>query len=233
MNLRKIYMILVVITGSIILLPFGFVIFILTFPFDRKAYIMNRYSRVLSWWLIHGNVGCRLTVEGAENIEDNKAYVIIANHNTMLDIPMIHFIPKLNFRWISKQEVLYIPIFGWVLAMQRSITIKRGDAISARAMMSRAVNVLNKGVSVMVFPEGTRSKNGKIGDFKPGAFIIAKSAEVDILPVMLYNANKQLSAKLFERVDLRLKILPPVDTSKKKMSELSNELNELYRLELD
>ncbi len=231
--MRKLYMMLVVMTGSLLLIPFGFLLFILTQAFDRKAVVMNWYSGVLSWWLIKGNIGCRLTVEGTENIEEGKAYVVIANHSTMLDIPMVHFIPKLNFRWVSKREVLFIPIFGWVLAMQRSITIRRGDAISARAMMAKATKVLNKGVSVTVFPEGTRSKTGKITDFKPGAFIIAKSAEVDILPVMLYNAKAQLDTPLFKRVDLRVKILPPVSTAGRKLGELSNELNELYRTELD
>ncbi len=228
--MKNALLILVLLVGGVTLLPIEFIVFVLAYPFDKKSRVINWYSKIWGWYLIHGVVGSTVKIEGRENIEKGKSYVIVANHCTLYDIPMIQLL-NLNFRWVSKREVLWMPVIGMVLAMQRSITIKRGDAKSARAMMTKGTELLKSGVSVAVFPEGTRSKTGKVGEFKAGAFIMAKSADCEVLPLYLYNSYDMVNPKKW-RTRLRVKILPPMKIEGK-VGEFSKKLNEQYRQELD
>ncbi len=229
--MKNILLAIMILIFGIILLPLGFITYLLVLPFDRKFRVINFVSTLWSWFLIYSHFGSSLRIEGKENIVPKKSYVIVANHNTLYDIPMVHFL-KINFRWVSKREVLKIPIFGLVLAMQHSILIRRGDPSSARKMIAKGVKLLGDGVSVAIFPEGTRSKDGRVGEFKAGAFIMAKSADVEVLPVMLYGSRDLLTQKKIKPVKLRLKVLPPVKIEGK-VSQFSKELNDLYKKELN
>lgn len=184
------------------------------------------YSKLWAFLNIKSNPGWTLEIEGKEKIQKGKSYVIVANHNTFLDISMMHFLP-MNFRWVSKREVLKIPIIGQLLLVQRSITIRRGDPASAKYMLTTGEKILRRGISVAIFPEGTRSKTGEVGKFKPGAFLMAKSAEVEVLPVMLYESQKTKQGA-FARVKLRVKILDPIDPKGVKLGEFAKELNQVY-----
>lgn len=229
--MKKVILGLIVLIGGVTLLPIGFLLFILTRPFDSKSHVIHFMSKMWSGWLIYGNVGCYMKIEGQENIEKGKTYVIIANHNTLYDIPMMHFL-NINFRWVSKREVLKIPIIGLVLLMQRSITIRRGDAASARQMLVKGEKLLRSGVSVTIFPEGTRSTTGELGSFKGGAFIMAKSAEVEVLPVVIFGSREAL--KGWPRpLPLMLKILPPVSMQGRRIGEFTKEMNDKFRQELN
>lgn len=229
--MKNILLAIMILIFGLILVPLGFITYLLVLPFDKNMKVINFVSTLWSWFLIYSHFGSSVKIEGKENIVPKKSYVIVANHNTLYDIPMVHFL-KINFRWVSKREVLKIPIFGLVLAMQHSILIRRGDPSSARKMVTRGVELLGRGVSVAVFPEGTRSKDGKVGEFKAGAFIMAKSADVEVLPVILYGSRELLSEKKIRRHKLRLKVLPPMKIEGK-VSAFSKELNELYKKELN
>lgn len=95
--------------------------------------------------------------------------MIVTNHQSMLDVPLMYVLP-LNFKWVSKREVMRIPIFGWVLQMHGDIAIERGSSRSARHMMEEADDYLSRGTSVTLFPEGTRTKTGRMGRFQGGSF---------------------------------------------------------------
>ncbi len=228
--MRVAFLAIVLLLGGVVLMPIGIIIYLISWIFDPKFVVMGYYSKVWAWWIIYGNAGCSLKIEGKEHIKRGKAYVVVANHNSMNDIVMGQLLP-LNFRWVSKREVFLMPIFGWVLFLQRSLTIRRGNAASAKKMIADGVKLLKSGVSIAVFPEGTRSRDGKVGEFKPGAFLMASSADVEVLPVMLYNSKKALNPKL-RRVKLRVEVLPPRKIEGK-ISNFAKELNELYRAELD
>jgi 1-acyl-sn-glycerol-3-phosphate acyltransferase len=120
-----------------------------------------------------------------ENIDPNKAYVMVLNHQSMVDILSIYNLP-LVFKWVSKKEVYRIPIVGRLLWMPGDIVINRASAQEAMQLVhSKGMEWLKKGATVSIFPEGTRSKDGQIHNFKAGAFILAKDAGVPILPVVL------------------------------------------------
>ncbi len=228
--MRKYLLLLILLSIGIVLVPLGVMVMLFVRPFEKKGTSGSWYTAIWSWPLVYFNLGCTLKIEGRENIEKGKNYVIIANHSAMLDIPMVQ-LTGLDMRWVSKSSLLFFPMVGIVLLVQNAILLKRGDAKSAKNMMQKGVGFLKKGVSVSIFPEGTRTKDGKIGEFKAGAFLMAKQAGVDVLPMFLYNSTETEGNK--GRVKLRVKILPPQQIGEQRLSEFSQNLNEMYRKEFD
>ena len=158
-----IYYLLLSLFTVICFVPFA-VLFALTVFFDKERVALHWASRVWSY--------------------GSRPWGIVTNHQSMLDIPLMYVLP-LNFKWVSKKEVQKMPIFGWVLWMHGDIPVERGSRRSAKRMMERCVERLSRGTSVIVFPEGTRTRTGEIGRFKDGAFLVAKSAGVGIQPVVI------------------------------------------------
>ena len=139
------------------------------------------------WWgRLYFNIspGWIVQTEGMENIDTRKPYIIISNHQSALDIPFSAFI-RTQFNWVSKFEVLYIPIIGWLMWMCRDIPIKRGQSRSARMMIHQVANKVAHRRSVLLYPEGTRSNDGQVKRFKEGAFVVAKANKIGILPVVI------------------------------------------------
>ncbi|SDC00968.1 lysophospholipid acyltransferase family protein [Williamwhitmania taraxaci] len=186
---------------------------ILTAPFDKKLRITQRLS---AWWAlsyIYWNPNWSVTITGEENIEKGRTYVVVVNHQSALDIALLYRIP-VNFRWVAKAELMRVPFIGWNLVLNRHVMIARGNATSARHMIDRCVKTLNGGVSMMIFPEGTRSKNGRITRFKEGAFVIARDANVAILPVLVEGTSDALPRdgyKVKARQHFTIRILPVVE----------------------
>ena len=175
-----IYYLLLSLFTVICFVPFA-VLFALTVFFDKERVALHWASRVWSYGIFRLCPLWKLRVEGREKIDRSRPWVIVTNHQSMLDIPLMYVLP-LNFKWVSKKEVQKMPIFGWVLWMHGDIPVERGSRRSAKRMMERCVERLSRGTSVIVFPEGTRTRTGEIGRFKDGAFLVAKSAGVGIQP---------------------------------------------------
>ena len=162
------------------------------YPFDKPRRVVHELSRWLcfSWW--YAPFTWRRKIEGLENVDKKKPYVIVINHNSMVDIISLYFVP-LNFRWVSKQEVFRIPYIGPMLWMHGDIAIQRGRATeSMRKVINDGKMWIDRGVSVAIFPEGTRSKDGSILRFHKGAFHMAQELGVDILPLMVYGTGRVL-----------------------------------------
>ena len=212
-------------------IPFA-LLYVLTVKFDRERVVLHRVSRIWSMGIYRLCPLWRLTVAGREKIDRGKAYVIVTNHQSMLDVPLMYVLP-LNFKWVSKREVMRIPIFGWVLQMHGDIAIERGSSRSARHMMEEADDYLSRGTSVTLFPEGTRTKTGRMGRFKEGAFLMAKSAGVGILPVVHDgNFEVQNGWKLRMPHTFRVQVLdpiPPEEVASKGVRELTAEVEALMK----
>ena len=137
---------------------------------------------------------------------------MVLNHNSMVDIISIYNLP-LIFKWVSKKEVYRIPIVGQLLFAHGDIVINRASAKEAMQLVhTRGLEWLKKGASVSIFPEGTRSKDGEIHNFKAGAFVLAKDAGVPILPIVLDGTNTMVrNGWLMNwRNKITIRILPPV-----------------------
>jgi 1-acyl-sn-glycerol-3-phosphate acyltransferase len=157
-------------------------IFIITMPFDKKRQFGHWYAQVWGRGILKLNNRWTTEVQRPEKIPQNKPMVVIANHQGMGDIMMAFTLP-LHFKWISKAANFYVPFMGWFMYHAGYIPLVRGRKDSVERCMARARWYLDMGVSVLFFPEGTRSHDGVVKPFKKGAFKLALDAGVDILPL--------------------------------------------------
>ena len=184
----------------------------LCYPFDKKRFVVHKLSKWLTDSFFGFGLVMKRKVEGIENLDPNGTYVMVLNHNSMVDILSIYNLP-LVFKWVSKKEVYRIPIVGRLLLAHGDIVINRASTKEAMQLVhTRGKEWLAKGASVAIFPEGTRSKDGEIHNFKAGAFILAKDAEVPILPIVLEGTDRVARKGFFMNWNNRItiKILPPV-----------------------
>ena len=178
---------------TLLQVSFWFVVSIIvlgvTYPFDKSRRWVHECSRYICKFLLD-LPRLKRTIDGVENIEKGKSYVMVMNHNSGVDIFAAYKIP-LNFRWVSKREVFRVPFMGPLLTIHGDIPIERGNPSEALAkVLSLGKLWLGRGASVAIFPEGTRSKTGEINRFKMGAFNLAKEANVEILPIVMTGTNK-------------------------------------------
>jgi len=172
------------------------VIWILTWPFDPKKIITHYYTVLWSRLYLIINPGWRIHVENREKIDISKPYILVSNHQSIIDIALLLQL-RINFKWVSKVELARLPFIGWVIWMNDHIVVRRGDKRSVIQMSEACKKALSEGISVLMFPEGTRTRTGELQVFKEGAFILAKNSLVPILPVVLNGAGKALPRKGF------------------------------------
>jgi 1-acyl-sn-glycerol-3-phosphate acyltransferase len=136
-----------------------------------------------------------LVVTGREHLQKGKHYIVVANHQSLLDILAVCAALSINFKFLAKRELFKVPFMGWAMASASYIPVDRGSHKSGRDAMHRISRVLRKGVSVLLFPEGTRSPDGKIHAFKMGAFKLARDNKVEILPIVIDGTGQALPKK--------------------------------------
>ncbi len=187
------------------------IVLALTYPFDKSRRWVHEISRYMTWVFFGLPPRVRRTIDGLENIDRNKPYVIVLNHTSGVDIIAAYKIP-LNFRWVSKREVFRLPFFGPMLLVHGDIPIERGNAAAAMAKVIHEGKIwLGRGASVAIFPEGTRSKDGEIHRFKAGAFSLAKEAGVEILPVVMTGTAAMFRGWRMNWTNrIRIRVLPAV-----------------------
>jgi len=202
------------ITGIFVLLmlPVSFILWFIVWPFDNNRVIFHWWLTVQSiavTWLMPAGT---LKIEGCDKITRGQTYIIISNHQSVLDILILYRL-RMNFKWISKIENIRVPVFGWYLKMAGYIPVDRGNKESKAEMMKKSVEVIKRGISIMIFPEGTRSVNGETGLFKKGAFELALMTDKPILPVVLDGTGGMLpkQSRLIKPVShVIVKVLDPV-----------------------
>jgi len=168
----------------VILFPLTFIIWLLVLPFDRDRLVIHWILMYQSFFLVRLMPVWKVKIEGREKAVPGTTYVIISNHQSILDILLINSL-KLRYKWISKIENIKVPVLGWYLKMAGYITVNRGNEESKVGMLERSFDCLKRDISIMLFPEGTRSTDGQIGFFRRGAFQLALQANVPILPILI------------------------------------------------
>jgi 1-acyl-sn-glycerol-3-phosphate acyltransferase len=143
----------------------------------------------------------------------SRAYVVVCNHESNADPFLLSWLPW-DMRWVAKQELFRVPVSGWALSLSGDIPLRRGDAESVRAMLAECRRTLGEGLSVMMFPEGTRSADGTLGRFKDGAFELAIDAGVPVLPLALTGTHDCLpkGSVWFGEASAVVRVLDPMPT---------------------
>jgi 1-acyl-sn-glycerol-3-phosphate acyltransferase len=168
----------------VVMFPLTFIIWIIVFPFDREKSVIHWFLMYQSLILVRLLPIWKIKIEGREKVVKGTTYVMISNHQSLLDILMINCL-RFRFKWISKIENIKLPFLGWYLRMAGYITIDRGNEESKVEMLEKSTDYLKRGISIMLFPEGTRSTDSQIGFFRRGAFQLALQANVPILPILI------------------------------------------------
>lgn len=204
-------------SGIVLLVLFWLPAVFLRWLFDRdpSKYHTGKLFRKLGLAVSRVNPNWKVKKEGYMEIDDRKPYVMVSNHLSHADIPVISNLPW-EMKWIAKQELFKIPVLGWMLRMSGDISVDRKSVNKRIGVFKRSKQYLNDNVSVMFFPEGTRSKTGKLNKFAPGAFELAIRNNVPVLPIVLDGTQDCLPKKdwLFKpNVFVKLKVLEPIETS--------------------
>jgi len=177
----------------------------------------NLASRLFarSWARINSAVSLMsVQLDGAENIDTKQSYVIVANHQSLVDIYVLYGFLPIDIKWVMKQELRSIPMLGLACDMMGHIYIDRSNTEAALESIENARSRINGGISVVFFPEGTRSRDGALGSFKRGAFRLAIDLGIPVLPVTIHETRHVLPSDSTELVpgEVRLEILEPIPT---------------------
>ena len=159
--------------------------------------------------------GAKLEVEGLEKIDRSKSYIVVGNHQSHFDVFAIFFKLPLTARFMAKKELYKIPIFGWALTATGTVRIDRSNREKSIASMNDALTRIRKGVTVVVFPEGTRSEDGTIKKFKKGGFVLALKGGIPIVPVSISGSRFILGKNKANVKSGKIKMVfgNPIDTT--------------------
>ena len=209
-------------------------IWLVTYFLDPRLWLLHRFTCFWASLYIWIFPPWQVTVNGREKIDKNKTYIIVSNHQSLVDI-LVAFTLFTHFKWVSRDEIFQIPLVGWNMALNQYVSLKQGRKASVKQMYSACGKHLKRGSSVYLFPEGTRSRNGKLGAFKEGAFILAKRQRVAILPIVI-NGSKHAEPKnrfnFSGRSDVHVQVLDeiPVESyDETTVSELTQKVREMIR----
>lgn len=188
------------------------VIFVVTWPFDRNGRLLHLFSCFWAQLYFYVNPFWRLRVEGRERLPWHGPAVLVANHQSLGDILVLFGLYR-PFKWVSKASVFKAPFLGWNMYLNRYVGLVRGDRESIAQMMVDCERWLDRGVPVLLFPEGTRSEDGNVKAFKDGAFRLAITKDCPVIPIVITGTARTLPKHglvLRGQADCRVRVLEPV-----------------------
>jgi 1-acyl-sn-glycerol-3-phosphate acyltransferase len=197
---------------SIIMFAGACIVWLLTRCFDRRLVILHLFSAFWGSFYIWFNPLWRVRVRGRRKLPWRRPAMLVSNHQSMIDILVLYqlFAP---YKWVSKKENFSIPIIGWLMRLNDYVEIERGSSGSYARFMRKSIEFLQKGNSLLMFPEGTRYPGGELGPFRDGAFRMAHETGVDIIPIVMDGTARALPKKgaiLTGFSNIRVNILDPV-----------------------
>jgi 1-acyl-sn-glycerol-3-phosphate acyltransferase len=206
----------------IVWVPLVAVVRLVTAPFDKGRYaagLLFRKLTVVHQWL---NPLWRFRTSGVKITDPRRPYIVVANHQSFVDILLISQLPW-EMKWLSKEAFFKYPLIGWLMRMAGDVKLIRGKRESIKAAMDSCKDRLSKHVSVMIFPEGTRSEDGKLQKFKDGAFRLAIETGTPILPLVLDGTHPALQKGdwRFGVADAEVRVLEPIETTGLTLEDVS------------
>jgi 1-acyl-sn-glycerol-3-phosphate acyltransferase len=192
--------------------PIALILYIFTIGFDKKMAIMHRFTSLWAWISLSLNPLWKIKVTGRDKINPHATYVMVSNHQSGADV-IVLFLLWTHFKWIAKKTLFLYPFIGWTMYLNGYLALERGRQGSMKKMMREAGRLIREGNSIMMFPEGTRSKDGRIQPFKTGAFHLALNNQVPVLPIairgtshairkggLLINPNHEIRAEVLDPI---------------------------------
>jgi 1-acyl-sn-glycerol-3-phosphate acyltransferase len=180
---------------------------------DRSGETVFRIAR---FWarLVLGVPGVRVKVVERVPLDPTRPYVFMCNHASMIDIWASFVAVPVSFRFIAKKQLARIPLFGWAMWAGRFIFIDRQNAVAARRSIEEAARRIKSGQSVLIYPEGTRTRDGRLMPFKKGGFHLAIDSGVDIVPMAIEGSRALMprGAMLIRAGEVRLQLGEPIPT---------------------
>lgn len=176
---------------SALLFPGALLLWLVTRPFDRDGRALHLYIAAWAQLYMHFSPLWQLRVEGRERLPRRGAAVLVANHASFFDILALYALFR-PFKWVAKKDLVKLPFIGWSILLNRHVTLERGDRESVARMMEQCERWLDRGMPVLLFPEGTRSPDGALLPFKDGAFRLAVKKGVPVIPIAIAGTNEIL-----------------------------------------
>jgi 1-acyl-sn-glycerol-3-phosphate acyltransferase len=202
---------------------------IIIYLFDDT--VANRTTGV--WW---SRFACyitpvKVTVEGKENITKGQSYMVVSNHQSSYDIFLLFGWLGIDLKWVIKKELRKYPVFGYAAEKGGNILIDRSNKKEAYESLKRAKEKITNGTSIIMLPEGTRSRTGELGEFKKGAFWMARELNLPILPVTISGTREILPPRTLDLFPGRasMRIHPPVDANAYGEDEMDKLIEEVRK----
>jgi 1-acyl-sn-glycerol-3-phosphate acyltransferase len=204
---------LVMAVVMLVTLPALALLLLVTWPFDPTRCVAGRFLRFCGASLAYAFPLWRVRVDGAIP-PDRHPFVAVSNHQSFLDVFMLARLPW-EMKWVAKESLFKVPWLGWMFRLSGDIPVRRGDHESGQAVLAAARRYLDRGMSVMFFPEGTRSRDGRLQAFKSGAFRLAIEAGVPVLPIAVSGTAEGMpkGSPWVRPARPRARVLPLVPTS--------------------
>jgi 1-acyl-sn-glycerol-3-phosphate acyltransferase len=229
---------------STVLFLVALTIWLVTLPFDKKKKILHLFTCAWGALYIRMFPTWRTNIIDRKNFKNNKTYIVVSNHQSQLDILLAFNLFK-HYKWVSKAAIFKVPFIGWNMYLNRYVRLVRGDKESIKEMYRVSEERLQEGSSVYFFPEGTRSPDGKVKNFKPGAFAIAHKMKLPILPIaisgteaalpkytMKYTGSHKMYLKVLEEIPYEaFSSLSIEETADMVKTIISDNVEELVNLE--
>lgn len=203
-----------------------------TILFDKNLKLLHLFTCFWASLYLWSMPAWVLSTSGRHNFKSGETYVIVSNHQSQLDI-LLGFLLFKHFKWVSKASMFKMPFVGWNMSLNRYIKLERGSTSGIKKMMKSCKKSLNKGNSVWLFPEGTRSKDGSVHRFRGGAFALAQKMQLPILPVVINGTGLALpknSVNFHGKNRISLDVLPaiyPDEYSTMSSDELASHVREV------
>ncbi len=220
-----------------ILFPVALLIWLVTLPFDPRRYMLHQFTCLWSDLILGINPYWTVHIRGREKIDPRQLYVMVSNHSSGVDILVLFRLHR-HFKWVAKRDLFRIPFIGWNMALNGYIPIERARGRSKLQMMDRAAAAIRSGNPVMLFPEGTRTRDGHLQPYKTGAFRLALETKTSVLPVVvggtfrairkggfLIHRNHQISVTVLDPI-------PPEQMDRMDAKELATRVHDLTLKEL-
>jgi len=197
-------------------------------PFDYRGKITFIFSKIFSKGILL-IAGVRIDIHGKELLDKKENYIFISNHQSYFDIPVLMQAVPNNLRFIYRSSLTRIPIFGWGMYLSGYIPINRENPREAIKSLRKASEKIKKGISVVVFPEGTRSPNGELGIFKRGMFVFAEEANVKLVPTSITGSYNILPRNKFNICSGRVNVVFSKPIEYRKDKYFVNEIKETIK----